>query len=244
MLDTLPIASGVLYWGFVALPVVVAGAIVAAIFRTSGSAVGRVALVSVTLWMTLTGYLAEARHLDVWSPPRMLAIPVLIIAGLIWSTRRSWSTSLASLPLGLLVGFQSFRILVELLLHRAVVEGVAHPTMTWSGTNWDIIPAVSALVLAPFASGIDRRWLQLWNLSMALVLVVTVLTAILAAPTPFRRIMGQPANGFIAGFPFVWLPSVLVCSAWLGHLVLFLRLRSDLGRLNFDEVTRRGVSSS
>jgi hypothetical protein len=97
--------------------------------------------------------------------------------------------------------------------------------MTWSGTNLDIIPGVTALLLAPFASRLSPRILQGWNLLMAGVLVVTVVTGILAAPSPFRQIMGEPPNGFVVGFPFIWLPSVLVFSAWLGHIVLFRRLR-------------------
>jgi hypothetical protein len=64
-----------------------------------------------------------------------------------------------------------------------------------------------------------------WNVIMAGVLVVTVVTAMLAAPTPLRLILGDPANVFIARFPFVWIPLVLVTSAWLGHVVLFRRLR-------------------
>jgi hypothetical protein len=40
------------------------------------------------------------------------------------------------------------------------------------------------------------------------------------AHTLLRLIQGDPANVFIAGFPFVWLPTILVPSAWLGHIVL------------------------
>ena len=72
---------------------------------------------------------------------------------------------------------------------------------------------------------LDRRVLQGWNLLMAGVLVVTMVTGGLAAPSPFRQIMGDPPNAFVAGFPYVWIPTVLVCSAWLGHIVLFRRLR-------------------
>ena len=97
--------------------------------------------------------------------------------------------------------------------------------MTWTGTNFDILPGISALLLCPFAGRMNARTLQAWNISMASILVLTVATAMLAAPTPFRQIGGNPANVFVARFPFVWLPSVLVTSAWLGHVVLFRKLR-------------------
>jgi len=185
---------------------------------------GRRALAVVFIWLGLTGYLGWAGHLDAWAPPRMLFLLVPMLAFLAWSARAPWSARLGDLPLALLVGFQSFRILVELLLHLAVNERIAHPTLTWSGTNLDIIPGVTALLLVPFAGRLDRRVLQGWNLLMAGVLVVTVVTGILAAPSPFRQIMGDPPNVFIVDFPYVWIPSVLVLSAWLGHIVLFRRL--------------------
>ena len=210
------------------MPILAAGTVILAIGHTAGAARGRLALLVATVWMGLTGYLGWAGHLDAWSPPRMVFLLVPMLAGLAWAARKPWTARLGDLPLALLVGFQSFRILVELLLHTAVLEGVAHPTMTWSGTNLDIVPGVTALLLAPFASRLDRRILQGWNLLMAGVLVVTVVTAILAAPSPFRQIMGDPANGFIAGFPYVWLPSILVLLAWLGHIVLFRRLQRPL----------------
>ncbi|MDE0886430.1 MAG: hypothetical protein OSB70_12965 [Myxococcota bacterium] len=58
---------------------------------------------------------------------------------------------------------------------------------------------------------------------MAIILTFTVVTAILAAPTPFRQIEGVPPNVLLARFPFIWLPGLLVTSAWLGHIVLFRR---------------------
>jgi hypothetical protein len=96
---------------------------------------------------------------------------------------------------------------VETLLHAAVEEGVANPTMTWSGTNFDIVPGISALLLFPFANRLKPRTLQWWNLAMAVVLVFTVVTAMLATPTPIRQIGGDPANVFVSRFPFVWLPA-------------------------------------
>ena len=225
MLDTLPPPSPLLFWGFVALPVLVAGAVIAAVWHGQGRRGGLVALSVATLWMGGTAGLAQAGVLDVWTPPRIFLVIGPMLAGLAWASRQRWTERLGDLPLSLLVGFQSFRVLVEGLLHLAVLEGVAHPTMTWSGTNWDIVPGVTALLLAPFAPRLKPQTLQTWNLLSAAVLVVTVMSGILASPSPVRQIMGDPANGFVAAFPFVWLPAVLVCSAWLGHIVLFRRLR-------------------
>ena len=225
MLDSLPEPSPLLFWGFVVLPLLMAAGIVVAIGRCVGAVAGRIAAVVAVVWIGLTGVLGWGGHLDVWAPPRMFFLLAPNVVFLAWAGRSSWAERLGDLPIKLLVGFQSFRIVVELLLHAAVLEGVAHPNMTWSGTNLDIVPGVTALLLVPFVPRMDRRWLQLWNLSMAGVLVVTVVTGMLAAPTPFRQIAGGPANGFVAACPFGWLPTVLVSAAWLGHIVLYRRLR-------------------
>jgi hypothetical protein len=225
MLDSLPTPSAPLYWGFVLLPLLVAGAVVWAIGRTSGGRARQAAGAMLALWLGSTAALGASGVLDAWAPPRMFLVFALVLGFLAWAARQPFTLRLGDLPLELLVGFQAFRIAVEWLLHLAVLEGVAHPTLTWTGTNFDIIPGITALALAPWASRIHQRALQAWNVGMAGVLVVTVVTAVLAAPTPFRQIAGDPPNVFIASFPFIWLPTVLVASAWLGHIVLFRRLR-------------------
>jgi hypothetical protein len=225
VLDALPAPSPALFWTFAVLPGLVSAAFVWAVGRTSGPGVARRAFFGLLLWSIATAALSVSGFLDAWSPPRMLLLFVGMLAFLAWAARQPWTQRLGDLPLRLLVGFQAFRIAVEFALHEAVEQGIAPPTLTWTGTNWDMVPGVTALLLIPFVERLDRRTLQAWNLTMASVLVVTVATSLLAAPTPFRLIQGDPANVFIAGFPFVWLPMILVPSAWLGHIVLYRRLR-------------------
>jgi hypothetical protein len=207
----------------------VGAAVVWAIGRTSGDRARRAAGTVLGLWLASTAALGASGVLDAWAPPRMFLVFALVLGFLAWAARQPFTLGLGDLPLEMLVGFQAFRIAVEGLLHAAVVEGVAHPTLTWTGTNFDIIPGLTALALAPWASRIHARALQAWNLAMAGVLVFTVVTAMLAAPTPFRQIAGDPPNVFIASFPFIWLPTVLVASAWFGHIVLYRRLRGARG---------------
>ena len=232
VLDTLPAPSPPLLWTFAVLPGLVSAAFIWAIGRTSGPGAARRALLALLLWSIATAALGVSGFLDAWSPPRMLLLFLGILAFLGWAARQPWTQRLGDLSLRLLVGFQAFRIAVEFALHEAVEQGIAPPTLTWTGTNWDIVPGVTALLLIPFVERLDRRALQAWNLTMAGVLVVTVSTSLLAAPTPFRLIQGYPPNVFVAGFPFVWLPMILVPSAWLGHIVLYRRLRRPSEREN------------
>ena len=225
MIHLIPDPSPLLLWSFGLLPPVIGLLVVWAIAQTSGRTAGLRAGAVLLIWMTGLGLLAGNGFFDQWNPPRFFLVFASILIFLFWAARNPFTEHLGDLPLGLLVGFQSFRIVVEIMLHTAVEEGLANPTMTWTGTNLDIVPGVTALLLCPFAARLKPGVLQWWNVSMALVLVVTVVTAMLSAPTPFQQIGGDPANVFVSRFPFVWLPGVLVTCAWLGHLVLFKRLR-------------------
>jgi hypothetical protein len=146
------------------------------------------------------------------------------------------------LPLALLVGFQGFRIPVEIMLHRAAEQGVIGWQMSWSGLNFDVVSGIAGagLGLWLWQRGEDQRpprvLLWAYNL-MGLGLLTTIVTiAVLSMPTPFRAFDGPP-NTFVASVPFIWLPTVMVMAALLGHLLLFRRL-SLRGRTGADPQNR------
>ncbi len=61
---------------------------------------------------------------------------------------------------------------------------------------------------------------------MGLALLVNIVAiADLATPVPFRVFTEGPPNLLPGTFPYVWLPTVLVQLALVGHLLLFRRLR-------------------
>ena len=215
-----------LFAAFVVLPVVMALGFVAAVTLTSGKQAGLVAGASALAWLGLTGGLAHAGLLAHFDPPRLPVFLVAIVGLLIWASRSAWGRALQGLPLGVLVGFQAFRVLVELGIHQAAMDGIAPVEMSWSGWNFDIVTGVTALLLAPFAHRLPTWALHAWNLGCLGLVLVVVGTGILSMPTPFQQILTTPSNTWIADFPFVWLPTVHVPLAWLGHLLLFQRLRS------------------
>jgi hypothetical protein len=94
--------------------------------------------------------------------------------------------------------------------------------MTWSGMNFDILTGVTALILAPVASRIPRALVLTWNTVGLGLLLWVVLVASLSFPTAFQ--VFHPDNTWVARFPYVWLPSVLVTAALLGHVVVFRKL--------------------
>jgi len=117
---------------------------------------------------------------------------------------------------------------LELVMHRAAVEGTMPPQMTFTGANFDIVTGASALVLAAAVVAVPGgpRWIVIaWNALGSVLLLAIVVIAIASLPR-LHAFGTEPArlNTWVMYFPFVWLPAGLVSSALLGHVVLWRRL--------------------
>ncbi len=177
-------------------------------------------------WMLMTAGLAHSgilgRFTSVPPPIGLLfagGFAATIALGMSRSVRR-----VIELPLAVLVGAQSFRIVVEMLIHASSTIGLAPIQMTWSGYNFDIVTGVTALLLAPFAKVVPARLIFLWNCLGLGLLMWVVGIAMISMPTPLQLL--RPDNVWVASFPYVWLPTVLVTAALLGHIVVFRKLAS------------------
>jgi len=126
-----------------------------------------------------------------------------------------------------LVGAQSFRLPLELLLHQASREGVMPVQMSFAGWNFDIVTGGTAIVIATLAAvgHAPRALIVAWN-AMGIVLLATILGIAIASTPAIHAFGDEPRklNTFVAQFPFVWLPSVCVVAAWIGHAVLLRKL--------------------
>jgi len=236
----MPDGSAALRWSFIALTLLVALGFVAAVRRAwpatgaTPAAARRATAIAAALvaaWVGGTGLLAATGRLRFdGRPPTMPFLVVAIVAlGVGLAASRVGRRLALGLPLALLVGAQGFRVGVELLLHRAYVEGLAPVQMTWEGRNLDIVTGVTALLLGAWLA---RRpapaWVVYgWNGLGLLLLVNVVGVAWLSTPTPLRRFWNEPANVWIARAPWVWLPAVMVLAALLGHGLVHRRLRHD-----------------
>jgi hypothetical protein len=130
------------------------------------------------------------------------------------------------LPLAALVGFQAFRLPLELVMHHAATTGVMPPQMTFTGRNFDIVSGATALLVAPLLARGAPRWLAgAWNVLGFALLVAIIVIAVVSTP-PIHAFGSDPAhlNTWVALFPFVWLPAILVGAALLGHVVLLRAL--------------------
>jgi hypothetical protein len=130
----------------------------------------------------------------------------------------------AGLPF--LVGFQAFRLPLEIFLWWGVREGFVPPQMSWEGRNFDVLTGLTAAVVGGLAlrHRVPRKLVLGWNLLGLVLLINVVGVAVLSMPTPIRRFFNEPAIVFVAGAPYIWLPLFLVQVAWFGHLLVFRNL--------------------
>jgi len=233
-------ASTLVTWGFVVLPLAVAAGFVAGCDwadrrlgepaaargrRTAGVATGVLAWLLLTFLAAASGVL---RRFDTFPPPFAGLVLALTILGVAVPCSPLGTRLVHGLPLWALVGFQVFRFPLELLMHRAYVEGVMPLQMSYSGRNYDILTGISAGLLGWWlAGGRVPRWVVVtWNFLGFALLVNVVAVAIVSTPI-FRWFGDERLNTFVAYPPFVWLPAVLVTAALMGHVLVWRKLSAE-----------------
>ncbi|MGK0362229.1 MAG: hypothetical protein ACI9U2_004549 [Bradymonadia bacterium] len=223
-----PDASILLTGGFVVLPWIMLVGLVWATRRGVGEATApgdprRIAVIgflglAVAAGLALTGITAR---LDT-TPPLALPVFAVFLLGTVALGLSPLGRRLASLPIRLVIGFQAFRVLVELLLHQGMLEGVVPPQLSWSGRNLDVFAGLLAVPVGLYADRLPKAVLWAFNLIGLGLLLNVIIVAVLSVPTPLQQF--EPANTFVAFFPFIWLPTGLVTIALLGHVLLTRRL--------------------
>jgi hypothetical protein len=232
-------ASAFVTAGFIVLPLLVAAGFVLA-FEWAGRRLGEDAAgrrrravrlgVAVVAWLLVTALVAAfgvLRRFDMTPPPFALFVLAVAVIGIAVPCSSLGTLLVRGLPLWALVGFQVFRFPLELLMHRAYVEGVMPVQMSYSGQNYDIVSGITGGVLGVWlALGHVPRWVvALWNL-LGLALLVNIVTiAVLSAPV-FAWFGNDRLNVFVTYPPFVWLPASLVPTALMGHVLVWRWLSS------------------
>lgn len=213
--------SSALRWAFTALTLALAvlfaavvrwSALRAGLGRAAAGRQGLAAAAAAALWIALTGALAARGALHFEAPPTMLPVVPVVIALAVGIVLSPLGRRLAmSLPLAALVGYQGFRVAVELLMHRAYSEGLMPVQMSYAGRNFDIVTGITAIAvgawLAVRGNQASRRLVLAWNTLGAALLANILVVALLSAPTPMRAFFNEPANTWVTHAPWVWLPT-------------------------------------
>jgi hypothetical protein len=230
-------ASGLVIGGFIVLPLLVAAGFVAG-GEWAGRRLGEPVTVrrrravrvggGVVAWLLVTALVAASgvlRRFDATPPPFAALVVAVGVIGIAVPCAPLGTRLARGLPLWALVGFQVFRLPLELVMHRAYLEGVMPVQMSYSGQNFDIVSGITAGALGWWLRRRPvRRWVvTAWNVIGLLLLVNVVTVAILSTPV-FGWFGTERLNVFVTYVPFVWLPAVLVVAALMGHILVWRRL--------------------
>ena len=230
-------ASALVTLGFVILPLLVAAGFVLACDwadwrRGEPTRVRRrrtlITGLLVLGWLCLTTVIAASgilRRFDTFPPPFAGMVVAVAALGIAVPCSSLGTRLVRGLPLSVLVGSQVFRFPLEWLMHEAYVEGVMPVQMSYSGQNYDIVTGIGAGVLGAWlALSRAPRWIvHVWNVLGVALLVNVVAVAIVSSPT-FQWFGGERLSTFVTYPPFVWLPTVLVTSALIGHILVWRKL--------------------
>jgi hypothetical protein len=191
-----------------------------------------IALVVLSAWLTATALVARSGVLTDFTrrpPPLMFIILATVAGGLSVGLSPIGARLAAGLPFAAVIGIQSFRFPLELVMHQAAREGVMPVQMSFSGWNFDIVAGLSAIVVAALAAKgrAPRALLVAWNLLGAALLINVAVIGVTSLPM-IAAFGSSPdrLNTWLAFFPFVWLPTVMVSTAMAGHLVVARKLAS------------------
>jgi hypothetical protein len=135
-------------------------------------------------------------------------------------------------PLWMILGAQTFRVVVELFLHQLWIEGLIPKMLTFAGANVDIYIGASAPLIA-WVSTRGRSGLKLaflWNLLGLCGLANVVVRALLTAPGPLNRIHTEVPNLMMGKFPFLLIPGFFVPLAIVLHVLAMRSIRIQLSQ--------------
>ena len=172
-----------------------------------------------------TGVVGRYDHL----PPGLLVLVAPVILILLVLTLTAPGAHLASaIPLNVLLGFQVFRVGVEVSLQHLYGQGLAPRLLTLEGGNVEILIALTAPVAAWLVSRgpSGRRLAWIWNLTGILSLGNIVVCAVLTAPGPLHLIHAEVPDMAIITYPFTFVPGFMVPLALALHVLAFRAFRT------------------
>jgi hypothetical protein len=219
-------------FGFAAITVIFATLLVlelrSALSRTTLSEARQARIFRTTtlllfLWLLIIGAIAYLGFFNDFSgmPPRLFIVLVIPLITIAWVMNNPTALEIirAMSPTKLL-GFQVFRVFVEILLWTLFTQGLLPEQMTFEGRNFDILAGLTGPFMAwlAYKQKVSKGILIIWNVVCLGLLINIVTTAILSMPTPLRVFMNEPANTIVAAFPIIWLPAFLVPLAYTLHL--------------------------
>lgn len=180
-------------------------------------------LIALISYLILFGAVVKSEWLETHVIPGTPLLFFSVIAMAFYFAFSEFGTTLAhSCSFSILVGLQSFRFFLELLLHHWSEIGTIPQTMTWTGQNWDILTGIFALGSIPW---LNRNLKLVWCVQIlgSLLLFNVIRVALLSMPLPFSWQLENPLQ-LIFHLPYAFIGPLFVGFALNLHLVGFIKL--------------------
>lgn len=125
-------------------------------------------LVAILLWQLVVGLVADTGfYYDLTLPPKLVIagiIPTFVLLGAFFLSKSS-TTLQESIPKHIPIFFQSFRIIVELLILKIYLDGFGPIEATFQGYNYEFYFGFSALIIGILSLKgiIGKKIIVAWN---------------------------------------------------------------------------------
>ena len=188
------------------------------------------ALIGVFAYVTLLSKSGILENLSL--PPRFalfFIIPFFLFL-IAFYVRNKNNATIHAIPIRWPIYYQTFRIVVELLLLYTFYKGIIPQQATFEGLNYDILMGISAPAIAYFVyrkGGVKNKLLaRIWNiLGMLLIFFVAfIIMTSLYQPQIWGGTEPLVKMEFMR-LPYILIPTFLAPSAIFIHVVALIQLR-------------------
>jgi hypothetical protein len=192
------------------------------------------ALAALGAWLALFAGVASSGVLSRFDlrPPPMMVLFVVAFGSAVAVSRSRVGRALSSLPLSALVGLQAFRLPLELAMHQAAAEHVMPAQMSFGegGRNFDVVSGAVALVLGLVLLRSEAPRAVVWAMNVLGIALLANVLVVAFRSTPLVAAWGSSPDAvltFVTHPPYVFLPTLLVPTALVGHVALTRRLLAE-----------------
>ena len=215
---------------FLIYSLVVASAIILGVFRYLPKQRGK-SISGLIIWFLYGGILSYS---GIFSDPekKPLFFFLLIVPFIVWTIviiKTALGREIAlSVPIKLLIGFQVYRVGIELFLENLWQIGLVPNMMTYHGANFDILIGLSAPIIAFLLERnfISKKVALIWNCLGLVVLANVVARGFLTTPGFLNILSDDYPNTALTTFPFTYIAVLMVPVAASLHIFSIRNLRS------------------
>jgi hypothetical protein len=205
-------------FAFVLILIFVYFSFVAGIYFANREKTKSVAM-GIFVWLLFISGVIQSHFVETMPVPRLfLFFAIINLVSLLFAFSSLGIKLSVGIPIYLLVGFQIFRLPLELVLHSWVSQGSIPSSMTWTGSNFDIVSGIVALIAMPISKKyLSAAWIA--NAIGFLLLLNVMRVAVLSSPVPFGWSVTPP---LLLAFhlPYGLIVPVCVAGALVGHIIL------------------------